>query len=302
MHINDDFRSRIALGTVQLGMAYGIRNIHPQPAPDECASILDAAAESNIRTIDTAAIYGTSEARIGEYIRRHPGGSPFDIVTKIPPWNRLERNTSLPNAVLAAVASSLERLGVPCCDAVLVHHAPDLLSSEGTKIWEGLVRCKEEGLVKRIGASTYDPETTSAVIERYPVEVVQIPFSIIDRRHLESGVLSVLKTKGIEIHARSVFLQGALLARPGELPDVLRGLDSYLDVLREAAANAKLSTAELCLGWVLGNGEIDKAVVGVHTARQLREIASMNLPADRPDANLPMCRDLQIIEPYRWKT
>ncbi len=79
---------------------------------------------------------------------------------------------------------------------------------------------KLNGLVKKIGISIYDPSECEQVMNLARIDIVQAPLNIVDRRLVVSGWLSRLHSEEIEIHTRSVFLQGLLLMPRNKIPKI----------------------------------------------------------------------------------
>ncbi len=73
--------SKMTLGTVQLGLSYGVNNIAGMPTKERSFAILDAAYEGGVTVLDTSDDYGKSEEVIGDYLRENPD-KHFEICTK----------------------------------------------------------------------------------------------------------------------------------------------------------------------------------------------------------------------------
>ena len=74
---------KIALGTVQLGLAYGANNTVGLPSEQEAADIVRLAAGAGVAMLDTAHGYGLSEERIGLALQTLPAGERPWVVTKV---------------------------------------------------------------------------------------------------------------------------------------------------------------------------------------------------------------------------
>ena len=202
---------RLALGTVQFGLDYGIANAAGQVAPEEVARILTLAQQLGIDTLDTAINYGHSESVLGQC-----GISPWQVVTKLP---------ALPDGALdvaewahSHMRQSLARLGVVKVHAVLLHKPQDLLGKNGDALLKALQDIKLQGHAAKTGISVYSPEELECFYALHHFDLVQAPFSILDQRLLVSGWLTKLHDMGVEVHTRSAFLQGLLLMRPSQRP------------------------------------------------------------------------------------
>jgi hypothetical protein len=176
-----------------------------------------------------------------------------------------------------------------------------LLGDHGNELFYALQRAKELDKVRKIGVSVYDPKELQIVTSRFEIDLVQAPYNIFDRRIQESGWLELLRQSAIEVHVRSVFLQGLLLMpkirRPKEFFRWEPLFTRWDDWLREAN-NSALSS---CLHFALSQPEIDRVIVGVDSISHLREIltAAQEHPL-LPPASLA-CADAQLINPSNWK-
>lgn len=287
---------KLALGTAQLARGYGAGRQASGAPPVDGARVLRRARELGIEYVDTAHNYGDSEALIGAESAGHSGA--FSVVTKIPP---LPRTARAAEHVERSVRGSLERLRSDRVHAVLVHVAADLLGPQGARLWDALEAEVAAGRIERLGVSVYDGDEIEQVLERFPVELVQAPLNALDQRLLRSGHLARLREAGVEVHARSLFLQGLLAMDPAGLPAAHRGLGASLAELRRCAADAGLSILEACVGFVSSRPEVDVAVIGVDTPTQLDELVGAARRSVPPSvfARLPELAPRQV-DPRRW--
>ena len=282
---------RLALGTVQFGTDYGAFN--PDGRLDEpgVAACLDCAAGAGIDLLDTAAAYGASEEVLG----RLGAADRFRLVTKVP---GLEGAGGA--GVLRSVEASLARLQTDRLHALMLHRAADLAGTDGDDIWRTLQSLVAQGVIAKGGISVYAPEEASTLAGRYPIGIVQAPYSAFDQRMRSSGLFAALAERKIEIHVRSIFLQGFALADPDALPAPLAPHRARLERFRAAAAAHDLSALQLALAAVLGEPMIDR-VVGVRSLADLEEIlaaVSTSLPA--PDLSGCASDDPDLINPTLW--
>ncbi len=278
-------------------MRYGIAG-RGQPDSREVGAILAAARAAGVSMLDTAHAYGSAEQVIGEL---HAAARDFDIVTKPPPVRAAAIDGAHCAAVEAALEESLGRLRREAVYALLVHDAGNLLMPGADRLWALLARFRAAGKVGRIGVSVYNPEQCAAVMERFPIEIVQLPLNIYDQRFLASGALAALKARGVEVHARSAFLQGLLLMAPADLPPhftAIRGLHARLGGLYAAHGMSPLAGA---LHFCLGQPLVDRVVVGCETAAQFQEIrAAAAGPAPAVLYSEFAVADPALLEPSRW--
>jgi len=289
---------RIGLGTAQFGLDYGISNPEGKTLFEEAGRILATAACEGIRVIDTAPAYGDSEKVLGKILSLRSG---FDIVTKTPVFRR-DRITGQDTVLLEETfRRSLQHLGVPSAYGLLAHHADDLLADGGDRLVERMRRLKGEGLVARIGASVYTAQQVDAILERYDVGVLQVPVNVLDQRLLASGHLARIKERGIEVHARSAFLQGLLLMEPDGLPPHFHGVRRHLREFHREARRVGLSPLQAAIGFLAGIPEIDFVIVGVNDHLQLEEICRAARPIPTEVFARYAISDNAILNPSEWR-
>jgi aryl-alcohol dehydrogenase-like predicted oxidoreductase len=291
---------RIGLGTVQFGLPYGATNTLGQVSEAEAARILGRAAEAGIRVLDTAAAYGEAEALLG---RLAPVAAPFRIITKTVPLRVASLGPEHAAEVARGIEASRRRLRRDHLDAVLVHHADDLLAEGGGRLADVLLDAQARGTVGLVGISVYQPAQLEAAMARLAPGIVQLPFNLLDQRFAVSGMLARLAAIGCEVHARSLFLQGTLLEEPEALPP---GLVQGLPAFRRASefrARHGLGALAACLAHGLSRPEIDALVLGVASLGQLGEIlaAISGLPEALPDMSGLAVDDEDVIDPSRWQ-
>lgn len=284
---------KIALGTVQFGLDYGVANTSGRVSKNAAKEIIKLAHELGVDTMDTAAAYGSSEQVLGNI-----GVDNFKLISKTPPSFD---TTDTPESWISNCAEqSLARLGVDSLYGLLLHRPMELLQANGLLIYEALVEIKRRGLVKKIGVSVYGPEELEKLLE-FDFDIVQAPMNILDRRMENSGWLDQLSKRGTEVHIRSAFLQGLLLMPSDHRPSYFAPWQSLLSKYDEWIAGEKLTPLQACLGYLNTCPAIEKIVVGVDTAHQLREIvSSINEPSPLPPIHL-QTNDLNLINPALWK-
>ncbi len=291
---------RIGLGTVQFGLDYGVSNTAGKTSKEEAAFIVREAAALGICTLDTAAGYGDSESVLGEVL---PHDHKYNIVTKTIQFNKPQIGPEDAKALESAFCDSLRQLHQKRVYALMAHNASDLLADTGRVIWRSMSAFKGDDLVSKIGVSVYTPEQIDSILERYDIDIIQVPLNVFDQRLITSGRLKTLKSRGIEIHARSIFLQGLLLMSPDELPAALAPARKKLRAWREALDGRGISLLAAALHFVLSRSEVNRAVVGVCNVDQLMQIASAidpRLHMLQLDWSQFALDNEMILNPARW--
>jgi len=286
---------KLALGTVQFGLDYGVANKAGQVSLAEAQGVLSLASASGIDVLDTAIAYGTSEGVLGKV-----GVDRFRVVTKLPSLPSAGENDIAP-WVRDQVEASLARLGQKQIYGLLLHRPNDLLGAQSKLLIEALIALKEAGVVQKVGISIYSPDELDAIRKKVQIDLVQAPVNVIDRRMETSGWLDRLKDDGVEVHARSVFLQGLLLMERGKIPQKFSRWSTLWDAWHGKLQNSGASPLAACLDYPLSLRQIDHVIVGVDAATQLAEIiqASNKTEADL-DTSFMTSTDTNLISPSNW--
>jgi aryl-alcohol dehydrogenase-like predicted oxidoreductase len=291
---------RIGLGTVQFGIDYGITNSVGKVSKTEVNKIATAASKIGITVFDTACEYGNSEAVLGQALPRDKG---FKIITKTPVSEYPEINPDYCEKVESRFETSLNQLGIDQCYGLLVHHAADILKPGGDQLVQTLRTLQNDGKTEKIGVSIYNAEEIDSILKIFQPDLVQVPINILDQRLLKSGKLQKLKNLGVEIHARSLFLQGTLLIDSSELPAFFSPVLHQFQKVENLAASRGLSQLELCLLFGLSIDEIDLLVIGITSLKELLDLQTSysNLPNHMLEnvAHLSIDEE-QYINPALW--
>lgn len=290
---------KLGLGTVQFGTDYGISNQSGQTSPVEVAKILEFAAANGITYLDTAPAYGNSESVLGKCLKP---SHQFRIVTKIDKIGKSQIEDCDVDLVLATFHQSLKNLHQKSVYGLLVHHPDDLLEEGGGILFQALEYLKTEGLVKKIGVSVYDQVQIEKLLDKYSIDLIQVPLNVFDQRLLENGYLDSLKSAKIEIHVRSVFLQGLLLMSEDEVPNYLLDLVPHLNSYRQANEKRGISHLEAAIGFIDRIDSVNTLLVGVNNLSQLQEIVAANNPvSDLSYLDTCSVKSEHLINPSLWR-
>ena len=279
--------NKLALGTAQFGLDYGVTNSEGKVQVEEVELILGCAKENSINTLDTAASYGNSEEVLGSI-----GISDFQIITKtIPLKNGVDE-------VIKHFQQSLTFLNKSSVNGLLIHNINEIEHKNFNTLFKELTELKRQGLVNKIGFSIYTPEQVDFLLKNFDFDLIQVPFNIFDNRLIQGGQLQALNNKGVEVHARSVFLQGVLLDF-NNLSNYFSPWKKEFSIYQETVKDNGLSLLECALNFVLNIREIDKVLVGVNSERQLKEI----IQAVKRQSNLSAypINDINLLNPSLWK-
>jgi aryl-alcohol dehydrogenase-like predicted oxidoreductase len=282
---------KLALGTVQFGIPYGINNQTGVPDDTTLSGILELAHKSGIRLLDTAVAYGNSEERIAALSKRE-----FNIVSKFSEVkNKIEFQIIL--------KASLKKLNKEHLYGYISHNANNLI--QFPIIWEELVRSRDElKEVEKIGYSLYTVEQLEQLLNMgFIPDLVQLPYSLLDRKF--ESFLPELKKMNVEVHIRSVFLQGLYFMDPNQLPIKLLPLQSTLIYLNTLCERFETSIGCLALNHVYKNPQIDFVVIGVDSNLQLAQnlnIINEDLDSDLVNlVNEISVSNPELLNPGNWR-
>ena len=265
--------SEISLGTVELGMDYGIpvQGDHLQPSETDAARTLNCALDLGINLIDTAQAYGESEAIIGRALKSRR--EEYLLATKIAglSWEGYT-GVELQEQVEASITKSLRALQTDIIDLLYIHNATPELIQCG-EIVEIMQRAQDAGYARFIGTTTYGAEAPLAVLEDGRFDCVQLAYNLLDRQ-FEERVLPLAEESDVGVIIRSVLLKGALTHRYAHLPDELRELRTAVNEVNSLCRAPDRSLPGLAYGFVLAHPAVSTALVGTGRVHELREIVS----------------------------
>ena len=286
---------KIALGTAQFGLDYGVSNSAGQVKIEEVREILKVAERYQIDTLDTAIAYGNSESILGSV-----GVNSFKVITKLPPFPDNLNSTSA--WINDQVQSSLKKTKLNTLFGLLLHKSSDLLISQGFEVLSILSGLKNKGIINKIGVSIYSPDELDALgdcVNR--LDIVQAPFNLFDRRLESSGWLEKLNLLGVEVHARSIFLQGLLLLSKEQRNPFFRQWNSHFKIFDDWIMHSGKTPLDVCLKFINSYEHINKVIVGVQSRDQLFEIISAVEKNDSFQALKGLeVNDGMLINPSNW--
>ncbi|CAG5018515.1 hypothetical protein DYBT9275_06017 [Dyadobacter sp. CECT 9275] len=300
--------SQLTLGTVQLGMNYGISNEAGQPGLEERSKMLKLTVASGINTFDTARQYGNSEEVLGEFIQNSAGGKGLNLVSK---FKIHSQNLSHPERawqeVYASVRQSLTALGIAKLPVCLLHKGEEPVREVMKVLPEMIRRLKAEGMIDIGGISAYFPEDIPWFSEEDEIIAAQIPLNIFDQRLIKNGGLSQLEKAGKLVFVRSVFLQGLFFMSPDHLSGRLYAAKPHLVQLAEFAEKAEMSIAQLAFTFVRDLPGVSSIVFGAVNETQIREnlelLRSKSVHPELLGQISAAFSDIpeDIVTPGRWK-
>ncbi|MDD2709446.1 MAG: aldo/keto reductase [Verrucomicrobiae bacterium] len=294
--------SRLMLGTVQFGMTYGIANRSGQPSKKNIRDILAFACEHGVNCLDTAAAYGTSEEVLGRTLTELGITDRMIVVTKVCHLPGDISPSSASEKIEASVTSSLKRLRLDSLPICLFH------AEENFRHVEALIKLRDKGLVRHIGASTATPQAAADIADSGLSEAIQVPANLLDHRFTkDGGVCRKASARKMAVFIRSVYLQGLILMSDAETPPDLTDVIPHRRRMQTLAGQAGLSLAELAMRHLLSLPGAACILTGVESIEQIKQNIELfdkgPLPADLINAiNAAAAPGLpgRILDPSQW--
>jgi len=286
---------KLGLGTVEFAAKSGKHAL--QVSREEARRILDIAQQAKIPLLDTAPNAGDSQEVLGECLKPE---HHFKVVAKAPAFSTDFVVAHHADQLEKSLHQTLELLEKKQLYALMIGSEQGLFATQGEKLFKRMKSFQSEGLIEKVGISVSTAAQLDRLLKHFSPDIVQIPLNVLDQRLVHSGHLAQMKTRGIEIHARDIFLQGVLLdpthLHPWFWP-IRKRLTDYHDFLIQEG----LTPLEGALNFVTSLTEVDFALVGVQSAQQLEEVVgavSFGIPASQFSAFA--CSELKFIDPHQW--
>ena len=291
---NEGNYTKIILGTVQMGLDYGINNKTGKISFEESEKILKKAYFSGINTLDTAELYGEAHNVIGRFHENNPS-IKFNINTKIP-------NNIILNQLEFKIESYLDVLRVDYLETIMFHSFDSYVKNE--EILTKLISLKNNGIIKNIGVSVYKNAEIENLLLDDSISVVQLPFNLLDNLNLKKSLFERLKEKNKLIHTRSVFLQGLLFKDLRDKNKIVQQLKVELGCLKNLLLEHNCSIEQLAISYCYMNKEIDNIILGIDSLDQLNinlEAAKFNLTNELLEKIHEIkISDVNILNPSLW--
>ena len=281
--------SKLGLGASQIQTGAGQRG---RSADVELREMLTAAARAGIGFVDAGSASAAAEQLLGTGLPRPPA---FRLLVKS------VRGDRGPDHVEAELRASLSRLRVTEARAVVVQSASDLFAPSGAALWDRLKALRDQGLVEQVGVSVYASDDPAGLARRFQPDMIQAPASLLDQRLLLDGSLMSVREMGIEVHLRSIFLNGLLFLPPDRVPAQLKGAAGRLSRARRMIAEGRSDPLQAALGFALSRPEADAVIVGAASAAELQAvIAAAASPPPDLDWDEMALDDPVALDPRRW--
>lgn len=284
---------KFILGTVQMGVNYGINNTTGKISLEESHAILEYAFDNGISILDSAEAYGNAHQVIGSFHKKQPNKS-FEVITKLPHHFDADINDKV-NMYLAD-------LEVSQLHALLFHSFSSY--NDNLDNFKVLVGLKSKGKIKYIGVSVYTNEEIEAVLLNDDVDIIQLPFNLLDNSSLRATILEKAKAKGKTIHTRSALLQGLFFKDLNSENTTAQNLKTELTQLSTISRLKKAPMAQLALNYCLQQPSIDNVLIGVDSKQQLEaNIEALNHTIEQEtinEINSINIADINLLNPSLW--
>lgn len=284
-------KNKLALGTVQFGIDYGINNDLGKVKEEEALDIVNYAFQNGIYTLDTAQSYGRAEQILGNILIDNPFNNNIEIITKIKFKNNLTLDQN--------IEISCRNLRREVIDTLLFHTLEDY------KMYSNKQELNEMSNVTKIGVSVYNNDQIESVLDDTRIKVIQLPFNLLDNESIRGDILRRVQAKGKEVHTRSSFLQGLFFMDMNKRSNVLSVLRVYLERIHALCNDYNISMSDLALSYCLSKSYIDKVIIGVDSLSQLKiniESSNSTVPHELIETVDGIhVAELEMLNPNNWK-
>jgi len=282
----NDLKKKFVLGTANFTQKYGVKSTKVNLV--EIKKILSLAKKNNLNTLDTADSY-LNDVSIFKYTKKR-----FKLISKIKPddkWIDFEHCRNELDDQITKLNTKIEIL--------LFHDVKIFFSKYGTKIFNNLKILKKYGYFKKIGFSIYNPDCLEYLTSKYDFNVVQCPYNILDKRIISTGWLGKLKQKGIEVHVRSIFLQGLLVNKKISKKKYFEKWESKFSEWFKYLKSCKISPIEYSLNDLLEH-DFDRIIIGINSYDNLKEIINFKIIKNKNKMINFKIKNLRLIDPRKW--
>lgn len=289
--------SKLILGTAQLGLNYGINNAVGKMCEDKAFELLENAHNLGIDTLDTAEVYGNAHSVISKFHKQFK--KRFKIISKYSP-----SNSDYPIDLVERIQCHCSGFSINNLEGFMFHSYNDFKININNDP-DVLNKIQNSGLVKKIGVSVYSNAEIKDLINFKNINLIQLPFNLFDNEFQRKDILKKAKKRNIEIHTRSVFLQGLFFKDIHTLSNSFLPLKNQLRELSSLLKNNNISIERLALNYTLSKKYIDKVIIGVDSLEQLKNnIKAIENDFDKSIHEKIDCiqiKKTKLLNPSNWK-
>ena len=285
---------KLILGTVQMGLDYGINNNDGKISNQNSQLILKRAFELGVKTLDTAEVYGNAHQVIGDFHKKNRDCN-FKIITKLP-------HDIKTDSIETKVLNYLKILFVSSIDVLMFHSFESFKSNN--ELINLLLKLKSNGYIKNIGVSVYSNHHLEDLLNEDSISVVQLPFNMLDNFSIRGQILNKLKKRGKIIHTRSSFLQGLFFKDLNDDISIVRKLKTELSIVNQISKQLNCSIEELALSYCINQKNIDNVIIGVDNIFHLEsniKSSKFKIGKDNIESiNNIKVKNLDLLNPSLW--
>jgi aryl-alcohol dehydrogenase-like predicted oxidoreductase len=284
---------KLILGTVQFGLNYGINNTNGKVSLKNSLEILECAFDNGIEILDSAEAYGNAHEIIGIFHNENPN-KRFKVITKLP--------NQINDDIVKKVDEYLNELNITQLDTLMFHNYNSY--KDNIESFIILKKLREEKKIKLLGVSVYTNDEIESVILNKDIDVIQLPFNLLDNINLRQDILEKAKSKGKIIHTRSALLQGLFFKDKNDLNINVQKLKRELTLLSNISKRDNTSISELALSYCLKQKLIDKVLIGVDSKAQLIDnLKTVNHSLNHKtinSINSIKVKNIDLLNPSLW--
>lgn len=256
---------RLVLGTVQLGLNYGIANSSGKPELSEAENLIREAFNSGIREFDTAQAYGDSEKVLGKIITNLEINDDIRIISKFNPNIEISNKENIKKSIIA----SLDNLRVSKLHCIMFH-SESVLDQWTNELTDMLKSFISEDLIDHIGISVSSPNMALKALNNKSISILQIPSNVMDRRFEKASVFDHADTCSKTIYVRSIFLQGLLMMNYQEIPENMGFAQKIVSNLEKYTEEKKIDREVVLMGYPREAYKNAKIIFGAETSDQVK--------------------------------
>ena len=296
--MKNNFIKKIIIGTAQFGTKYGVSN-KKRISKEQIKKIFYFLEKKNIHTFDTAENYGDAELKIGKYNKK----KQFALSTKISSLKKIKQK-DLEEQINSKVENMCNRLNTNKINYLLLHDFKDIQrkNNKSKKIIAILRKIKKSGKILNFGVSVYSCKDAEKIIESHKIDFIQIPFNLFDQSLLKKNFYKKLQKKKIDIHIRSIFLQGLVFINyKKEKNKKILKITKKINFFLEKKKNEKI---KLLINFIKNYNFFKKIVIGVNSLNQIKEITKIfeqNVNYNKSQFLEYKRTDKSLIDPRNWK-
>lgn len=281
--------NRIIIGSAQFINKYSFSRVKKK----QLISMINILKKNSKIIFDTSPLYSDAE----KYLKIKKKQN-YKIGSKLPSMEKISEN-NIKNKIFDIVKKILKKMNINKLEYFLIHNETDLLGN--SKIYDILLDLKKRGLVKKIGVSIYSFKTLDKILKKYKLDIVQVPFNLLDRRLLNFYSKRKKLFNNTEIHVRSIFLKGLLLRNLFFIKNRFKHFYALFYKLHKWCEKSKINQLEACINFVSSHNFIKKFVVGFDNLDQFNEVKKIFDNKKKKYPKNIFSNNLKIINPNLWK-